>query len=121
MPPAHVKPYGRRKKNDVADAAAIYEVTGPVRSAVRTDAFDQELGRSDAPSGARAARRSAHFAAESVARAHGRDRRGRAPRPRIMCTILRAWSPRGFDDGEIVIPDCGRRAWPARGKIDAFQ
>jgi hypothetical protein len=113
MPPAQVKPYGRRKKNDAATAAAICEVASPARSAVRTDAFDQEPGRTDAPSGARAARRPAHFAAERVARAHGRDRPGRAPRPRIMCTILRAWSPRRLRRRRDRSPRL-RRAWFAR-------
>lgn len=53
MPPAYVKPYVRRQKNDMADAAAICEAVGrpsmryvPVKSAVQQAALLAHRGRS---------------------------------------------------------------------------
>ena len=51
LPPAHVKPYVRRNKNDPADAAAICETMG--RPGQRFGpCFDRQPSRTDAPSSA---------------------------------------------------------------------
>ncbi len=51
LPPAHVKPYVRRNKNDPADAAAICETMG--RPGQRFGpCFDRQPSRADAPSSA---------------------------------------------------------------------
>jgi transposase len=77
IPPAHVKPYVRRNKNDAVDAAAICEAAGrpsqrfvPVRSIenqaelMRHRARELLAGPADG-------------GAQRVARASGRDRRHR--------------------------------------------
>ena len=48
MPPAYVKPYVRRQKNDMADAAAICEAVTRPLDAVRAD---QERGAAGAAAG----------------------------------------------------------------------
>jgi hypothetical protein len=75
IPPAHVKPYVRRNKNDAVDAAAICEAGGAAGPAVRAGAVDRQPGRVDAPSGPRVARRPADGGDQRVARSSSRDRR----------------------------------------------
>ena len=78
IPPAHVKPYVRRNKNDAADAAAICEAAGrPGQRFVPVRSIDNqaELMRHRARE---LARRPAHLAAQRLARAYGRDRGRRA-------------------------------------------
>ena len=71
MPPAYVKPYVRRQKNDAADAAAICEaVTRPSMRFVAR-ALAGEPGGADAPQGARDAGVATHAAAQRGARALG--------------------------------------------------
>ena len=121
IPPAHVKPYVRRNKNDAADAAAICEAAGrpgqrfvPVRSV-------ENPGGADAPSSARADGRATHGGAQRPARPSvgnwGRRRAGRSERlclKRLACDGV-------DDDGEIVVPDCVRVALlPLVRQIDAL-
>jgi transposase len=76
MPPAYVKPYVRRQKNDAADAAAICEaVARPSNSlkdlAVCEGAFHCQPVCPDAPQGARDAGGAAHTIAQWLARPSG--------------------------------------------------
>src|SRR5271165_2044581 len=59
IPPAHVKPYVRRNKNDAADAAAISRGGRASGPALRSRALGGEPGGADAPSRARAHGRTA--------------------------------------------------------------
>ena len=77
IPPAHVKPYVRRNKNDAIDAAAICEAAGrpgqrfvPVRSIENQAELMRHRAR-ELLAGQRTG------GAQRVARASGRDRRHR--------------------------------------------
>src|SRR5271166_6176307 len=76
IPPAHVKPYVRRNKNDAADAAAISRGGRASGPALRSRALGGEPGGADAPSRARAHGRATHGGAQRPARPSVRDRRG---------------------------------------------
>ena len=79
MPPAYVKPYIRRQKNDAADAAAICEaVTRPSMRFVGVRSL--KPGGVDAAQGARDAGLATHAAAQRLARPPDRGRRDRPAR-----------------------------------------
>jgi transposase len=122
LPPAHVKPYVRRNKNDAVDAAAICEAMGRPGQRFVPGAFDRQPGGTDAPSSARAARWPAHGGAQRFARASGRDRRRRAARRVSHAYDLKRLAIDGFDaNGQVLVPDCVRVALrPLVGQIDAL-
>jgi transposase len=121
IPPAHVKPYVRRNKNDAADAAAICEAAErpgqrfvPVRSVenqaelMRHRARDLMVGQRTAALNALRSHLGeiGIIAAQGVQNAHALKRLARD----------------GFDDsGEVVVPDCVRLALaPLVRQIDAL-
>jgi transposase len=121
IPPAHVKPYVRRNKNDAADAAAICEAAGrPGQRFVRVRSIDNqaELMRHRARellAGQRTSLLNAlrgHMAEIGVVAAQGAQH----------AYDLKRLAADGFDDnGEIVVPDCVRAALrPLIGQIDAL-
>jgi len=121
IPPAHVKPYVRRNKNDAADAAAICEAAGrPGQRFVPVRAIDNqaELMRHrtrELLAGQRTAALNAlrgHMAEIGVVAAQGAQH----------AYDLKRLAADGFDDnGEIVVPDCVRAALrPLIGQIDAL-
>ncbi len=110
IPPAHVKPYVRRNKNDAADAAAICEAAGrpgqrfvPVRSVENQAALMRHRAR-ELMVGQRTAALNAlrcHLGEIGVIAAQGVQN----------AYALKRLAGDGFDDsGEIVVPDCVRLA-----------
>src|SRR5208283_3369963 len=104
IPPAHVKPYVRRNKNDAADAAAICEAAGrpgqrfvPVRSVENQAALNALRG---------------HLSEIGVVAAQGVQN----------VYALKELAVGGVDEnGEIVVPDCVRLALaPLVRQIDAL-
>ena len=121
IPPAHVKPYVRRNKNDAADAAAICEAAGrpgqrfvPVRSIDNQAELMRHRAR-ELLAGQRTSLLNAlrgHLAEIGVV----------APQGAQHAYDLKRMAADGFDDnGEIVVPDCVRAALrPLVGQIDAL-
>jgi transposase len=121
IPPAHVKPYVRRNKNDAADAAAICEAAGrPGQRFVPVRSIDNQ------------AQLMRHRARELLAgqrtsllnalRGHLSEIGIVAPQGAQHAYDLKRMAADGFDDnGEIVVPDCVRAALrPLIGQIDAL-
>ena len=121
IPPAHVKPYVRRNKNDAADAAAICEAAGrPGQRFVPVRGIDNqaELMR--------------HRVRELLAcqrtsllnalRGHLAEIGVVAPQGAQHAYDLKRLIADGYDDdGEIVVPDCVRAALgPLVGQIDGL-
>ena len=92
LPPAHVKPYVRRNKNDAVDAAAICEAAGrPGQRFVPVRSIDNQADLMRHRS-ARAARRPAHGASQRFARPSGRNRPRRAAgREPCLWTEAHGW------------------------------
>src|SRR6516225_9053386 len=121
IPPAHVKPYVRRNKNDAADAAAICEAAGrpgqrfvPVRSVENQAALMRHRAR-ELMVGQRTAALNAlrgHLSEIGVVAAQGVQN----------AYALKEMAAEGFDEnGEIVVPDCVRLALaPLVRQIDAL-
>ena len=121
IPPAHVKPYVRRNKNDAADAAAICEAAGrpgqrfvPVRSVENQAALMRHRAR-ELMVGQRTAALNAlrgHLSEIGVVAAQGVQN----------AYALKRLAYDGVDDdGEIVVPDCVRVALlPLVRQIDAL-
>ena len=121
IPPAHVKPYVRRSKNDAADAAAICEAAGrpgqrfvPVRSVENQAALMRHRAR-ELMVGQRTAVLNAlrgHLSEIGVVAAQGVQN----------AYALKEMADEGFDEnGEIVVPDCVRLALaPLVRQIDAL-
>src|SRR5271157_1805757 len=121
LPPAHVKPYVRRNKNDAADAAAICEAAGrpgqrfvPVRSVENQAALMRHRAR-ELMVGQRTAALNAlrgHLSEIGVVAAQG------VPN----AYALKELADGGVDEnGEIVVPDCVRLALaPLVRQIDAL-
>ena len=121
IPPAHVKPYVRRNKNDAADAAAICEAAGrpgqrfvPVRSIENQAELMRHRAR-ELLAGQRTSLLNAlrgHMAEIGVV----------APQGAQHAYDLKRLAADGFDEnGEIVVPDCVRVALrPLIGQIDAL-
>jgi transposase len=121
IPPAHVRPYVRRNKNDAADAAAICEAAGrpgqrfaPVRSIDNQAELMRHRSR-ELLAGQRTSLINAlrgHLAEIGVV----------APQGAQHAYELKRLAVDGFDDnGEIVVPDCVRLALrPLVGQIDAL-
>ena len=121
IPPAHVKPYVRRSKNDAADAAAICEAAGrpgqrfvPVRSVENQAALMRHRAR-ELMVGQRTAALNAlrgHLSEIGVVAAQGVQN----------AYALKEMADEGFDEnGEIVVPDCVRLALaPLVRQIDAL-
>ena len=121
IPPAHVKPYVRRNKNDAADAAAICEAAGrpgqrfvPVRSVENQAALMRHRAR-ELMVGQRTAALNAlrgHLSEIGVVAAQGVQ--NAYALKRLACDGV-------DDDGEIVVPDCVRVALlPLVRQIDAL-
>jgi transposase len=121
IPAAHVKPYVRRNKNDAADAAAICEATmrpGQRFVPVRTIENQAELMRHrvrDQLSGQRVALMNAlrgHLSEVGVIAAQGGQNALR---------LKRMLADGADEHGEIVIPECVRRALgPLAAQLDAL-
>jgi transposase len=121
LPPAHVKPYVRRNKNDAADAAAICEAAGrpgqrfvPVRSVDNQAELMRHRTR-ELLAGQRTSLLNAlrgHMAEIGVV----------APQGAQHAYDLKRRAADGFDDnGEVVVPDCVRAALrPLVDQIDAL-
>jgi transposase len=121
IPPAHVKPYVRRNKNDAADAAAICEAAGrpgqrfvPVRSVENQAELMRHRAR-EMLAGQRTALINAlrgHMAEIGIV----------APQGAQHAYDLKRLAADGFDDdGEIVVADCARAALrPLVDQIDAL-
>ncbi len=121
IPPAHVKPYIRRDKNDAADAAAICEASGqpgqrfvPVRETENQAELTRHRTR-ELLSGQRTATliaRRGQLAEIGVV----------APQGAQHAYKLKRLAVDGFDEnGEIVVPDCVRAALaPLARQIDAL-
>ena len=122
IPPAHVKPYVRRNKNDAADAAAICEAAGrpgqrfvAVRSIENQAALMRHRAR-ELLAGQRTAALNAlrsHLAEIGVTTPQGAENAHR----------LQRLVKDGFDEnGEIVLPDCVRMSlMPLARQIDAVE
>ena len=121
IPPAHVKPYVRRNKNDAADTAAICEATGrpgqrfvPVRSVENQAALMRHRAR-ELMVGQRTAALNAlrgHLSEIGVVAAQGVQN----------AYALKELADGGGDEnGEFVVPDCVRLALaPLVRQIDAL-
>ena len=121
LPPAHVKPYVRRNKNDAADAAAICEAAGrpgqrfvPVRSVDNQAALMRHRAR-ELLAGQRTSLLNAlrgHMAEIGIV----------APQGAQHAYHLKRLAADGFDEvGEIVVPECVRVALrPLIDQIDAL-
>ena len=105
IPPAYVKPYVRRNKNDAVDAAAICEAVGrPDMRFVAVRSIENQAA-ADAPSRARTSGGQSHADAQRAARPFGGDRRrggargaarlwAQAPRRRRLRRQRRSRRPR---------------------------
>src|SRR5260370_27241803 len=110
IPPAHVKPYVRRNKSDQIDAAAIYEAMSrpgqrfvPVRSIDNQAALMRHRAR-ELLDGQRTA-------ALNALRGHLAEIGVVAPQGAQHAYGLKRMAADGFNEnGEIVVPDCVRRA-----------
>ena len=121
IPPAHVKPYVRRNKNDAVDAAAICEAAGrpgqrfvPVRSIDNQAELMRHRAR-ELLAGQRTSLLNAlrgHMAEIGVVAAQGAQH----------AYDLKRLAADGFDaNGELVVPDCVRGALrPLVDQIDAI-
>ncbi len=121
IPPAHVKPYVRRNKNDAADAAAICEAAGrPGQRFVPVRSIDNqaELMRHRA----RELLAGQRTSLLNALRGHMAEIGVVAPQGAQHAYDLKRLAADGFDDnGEIVVPDCVRAALrPLIGQIDAL-
>ncbi len=121
LPPAHVKPYVRRNKNDAIDAAAICEAVGrPGQRFVPVRAIENqaELMRHRA----RELLAGQRTAALNALRGHLAEIGVVAPQGVQHAYELKRLAGDGFDEnGEIVVPDCVRGALrPLVGQIDAL-
>jgi transposase len=121
IPPAHVKPYVRRNKNDAADAAAICEAAmrpGQRFVPVRSIENQAELMRHRA----RELLAGQRTAALNALRGHLAEIGVVAPQGAQHAYGLKRMAADGFDEnGEIVVPDCVRGALrPLVGQIDAL-
>ena len=121
IPPAHVKPYVRRNKNDAADAAAICEAAGrPGQRFVPVRSIDNqaELMRHRA----RELLAGQRTSLLNALRGHMAEIGVVAPQGAQHAYDLKRLAADGFDDnGEIVVPDCVRVALrPLVGQIDAL-
>ena len=121
IPPAHVKPYVRRNKNDAVDAAAICEAAGrpgqrfvPVRSIENQAELMRHRAR-ELLAGQRTA-------ALNALRGHLAEIGIVAPQGAQHAYDLKRLAVDGFDEyGEVVVPDCVRVALrPLVSQIDAL-
>ena len=113
MPPAYVKPYVRRQKNDASDAAAICEaVTRPSMRFVGVRSL--EPGGADAAQGARDAGLATHAASQWAARPLDRGRRDRSARAEDTPAN---WLSRIEACDESIPLKCARRLRAARRAI----
>jgi transposase len=121
IPPAHVKPYVRRNKNDAADAAAICEAAGrPSQRFVPVRSIDNQAGLMRHR--ARELLAGQRTAALNALRGHLAEIGVVAPQGAQNAYDLKRMAADGFDEsGEIVVPDCVRAALrPLVGQIDAL-
>ena len=121
LPPAHVKPYVRRNKNDPADAAAICEAMGrPGQRFVPVRSIDNqaELMRHRA----RELLAGQRTAALNALRGHLAEIGVVAPQGAQHAYDLKRLAIEGFDaNGQVLVPDCVRVALrPLVGQIDAL-
>ncbi len=121
IPPAHVKPYVRRNKNDAVDAAAICEAAGrpgqrfvPVRSIENQAELMRHRAR-ELLAGQRTA-------ALNALRVHLAEIGVVAPQGAHHAYDLKRLAVDGFDEcGEVLVPDCVRVALrPLVSQIDAL-
>ena len=121
IPPAHVKPYVRRNKNDAVDATAICEAAGrpgqrfvPVRSIENQAELMRHRAR-ELLAGQRTA-------ALNALRGHLAEIGVIAPQGAQHAYDLKRLAVDGFDEyGEVVVPDCVRVALrPLGSQIDAL-
>src|ERR1700727_2998314 len=121
LPPAHVKPYVRRNKNDAVDAAAIYEAAGrPGQRVVPVRSVDNQAHPvRHRTRGLLAGRRTALL---NAWRGHLAEIGLVAPQRAQHAYGLKRMVADGFNEnGEIVVPDCVRVALgPLIGHIDAL-
>src|SRR3984893_16016967 len=121
IPPAHVKPYVRRNKNDPVDAAAIYEAVGrPGQRFVPVRSIDNqaELMRHRA----RELLAGQRTAALNALRGHLAEIGVVGPQGAQHAYDLQRLAIDGFDaNGQVVVPDCVRVALrPLISQIDAL-
>src|SRR6202040_2483069 len=121
LPPAHVKPYVRRNKNDAVDAAAICEAAGrPGQRFVPVRSIDNqaELMRHRA----RELLAGQRTAALNALRGHLAEIGIVAPQGAQHAYDLKRLAGAGFNEnGEVVVPDCVRVALrPLISQIDAL-
>ena len=121
IPPAHVKPYVRRNKNDAADAAAICEAAmRPSQRfvSVRSIGNQAELMRHRA----RELLAGQRTSLLNALRGHMAEIGVVAPQGAQHAYDLKRLAANGFDaNGEIVVPDCVRGALrPLVDQIDAI-
>jgi transposase len=121
IPPAHVKPYVRRNKNDPADAAAICEAAGrPGQRFVAVRSIDNQAALMRHR--ARELLAGQRTAALNALRSHLAEIGLIAPQGAQHAYDLKRMAADGFDEnGEIVVPTCVRGALrPLIGQIDAL-
>jgi transposase len=121
LPPAHVRPYVRRNKNDAVDAAAIYEAMGrPGQRFVPVRSIDNqaELMRHRA----RELLAGQRTAALNALRGHLAEIGVVGPQGAQHAYDLKRLAIDGFDaNGQVLVPDCVRVALrPLVGQIDAL-
>ena len=121
LPPAHVKPYVRRNKNDAVDAAAICEAAGrPGQRFVPVRSIDNqaELMRHRA----RELLAGQRTAALNALRGHLAEIGVVGPQGAQHAYDLKRLAIDGFDaNGQVLVPDCVRVALrPLVGQIDAL-
>ena len=121
LPPAHVRPYVRRNKNDAVDAAAIYEAMGrPGQRLVPVRSIDNqaELMRHRA----RELLAGQRTAALNALRGHLAEIGVVGPQGAQHAYDLKRLAIDGFDaNGQVLVPDCVRVALrPLVGQIDAL-
>src|SRR5271165_6409441 len=121
LPPAHVKPYVRRNKNDPVDAAAICEASGrPGQRFVRVRSIENQAALMRHR--AREQLAGHRTAALNALRGHLAEIGVIAPQGVQHAYDLKRLACDGFDEnGEVVVPDCVRVALrPLVGQIDAL-
>jgi transposase len=121
IPPAHVKPYVRRNKNDAADAAAICEAAmRPGQRFVPVRSIDNQAGLMRHR--ARALLAGQRTSLLNALRGHLAEIGVVAPQGAQHAYDLKRLAADGFDDdGQIVVPDCVRAALrPLISQIDAL-